>query len=295
SRLALTRSPPPTYLPCARPKRSLGPCEETMRIFHDDRYARLGADHRAAYAKGEPFPHIVLDDFLPPEVAEGVLDEFPRPDDAPWQRIKSADQLKLAAQKDAELGAFTRQVLREMNSPGCLQFLEALTGIEGLIPDPYFEGGGLHQIVSGGFLKVHADFNYHRRLKLDRRLNLIVYLNKDWREEYNGHLELWDRGMTRCVRKVLPVFNRAVVFATTSWSYHGHPERLACPPPMTRKSLALYYYSNGRPAEEKTDSHGVLWEGRRRGWEAAGTYARLLRGCASVLEKPAKWMRRKAN
>src|SRR5438270_864536 len=85
-----------------------------------------------------------------------------------------------------------------LHSPAALSFVETLTGIRGLLPDPYFEGGGLHQIVSGGFLKVHADFNYHRKLNIDRRLNLIVYLNKDWREEYNGHLELWDRGMSRC-------------------------------------------------------------------------------------------------
>jgi hypothetical protein len=140
-----------------------------------------------------------------------------------------------------EFGKFTRDLLREFNSPGCLQFLETLTGIGNLMPDPYFEGGGLHQIEPGGFLKVHADFNWHPRLRLDRRLNLIVYLNQDWREEYNGHLELWDRSMSLAVRKVLPVFNRAVVFSTTSWAYHGHPEKLACPPGQTRKSLALYY------------------------------------------------------
>jgi Rps23 Pro-64 3,4-dihydroxylase Tpa1-like proline 4-hydroxylase len=266
-----------------------------MRFFQDERYPRLAQAHHESFVRAEPFPHVVMDDFLPEEVCERLIEQFPAPGSIDWQRIDSKDQKKLAAARESLFSDYLCAVLREFNGPAALQFLETLTGIAGLIPDPYFEGGGVHQIVSGGFLKVHADFNYHRRLKLDRRLNLIVYLNKDWREEYNGHLELWDRGMTRCVRKVLPVFNRAVVFATTSWSYHGHPERLACPPPMTRKSLALYYYSNGRPADEKTDSHGVLWEERRRGWEAAGTYARLLRGCASVLEKPAKWMRRKAN
>jgi hypothetical protein len=201
----------------------------------------------------------------------------------------------LAAQKEAEFGKFTRDLLREFNSPGCLQFLETLTGIGNLMSDPYFEGGGLHQIEPGGFLKVHADFNWHPRLRLDRRLNLIVYLNKDWREEYNGHLELWDRSMSRAVRKVLPVFNRAVVFSTTSWAYHGHPEKLACPSGQTRKSLALYYYTNGRPEHEKEASHGVLWKERASGWEGSKMSATLLRGMAGLLERPAKWMRRKAN
>ena len=54
-----------------------------------------------------------------------------------------------------------------------LEFLETLTGIDGLVPDPYFAGGGLHQIVRGGFLKVHADFNWHPKLRLDRRLNML--------------------------------------------------------------------------------------------------------------------------
>ena len=106
---------------------------------------------------------------------------------------------------------------------GCvfLEFLESLTGIDGLIPDPYYEGGGLHPIVPGGFLKVHADFNWHKDLKLDRRLNVIVYLNRNWKEEYGGHLELWNREMTRCERRVLPIFNRCVIFSTTDFSYHG--------------------------------------------------------------------------
>jgi hypothetical protein len=169
-----------------------------------------------------------------------------------------------------------------------------LTGISGLIPDPYLEGGGLHQIERDGFLKVHADFNVHAKLRLDRRLNFILYLNQDWREEYNGHLELWDRGMTRCVRKVLPVCNRAVVFVTTDWSFHGHPEKLACPPGRTRKSVALYYYTNGRPAEERSAGHGVLWQERPSDRDGHDFRTRTLLKLAAVAEKPAKWVRRLA-
>jgi hypothetical protein len=97
---------------------------------------------------------------------------------------------------------------------------------------------------------------------------LIVYLNKDWRESYNGHLELWDRTMSRCVQKILPIYSRCVVFSTTDWSYHGHPEKLACPAGMTRKSIALYYYTNGRPQEERSAHHGTLWQEtpHSKGW-----------------------------
>lgn len=91
---------------------------------------------------------------------------------------------------------------------------------------------------------------------------MIVYLNRHWKEEYGGNLELWNREMTRCERRVLPIFNRCVIFNTTDFSYHGHPEPLTCPEGMTRKSLALYYYSNGRPAEELSDAHSTLFQSR---------------------------------
>jgi Rps23 Pro-64 3,4-dihydroxylase Tpa1-like proline 4-hydroxylase len=267
-----------------------------VQIFHADRYAQLARERREAYAAAQPFPHAVIDDFLPAEVCERLLGEFPDPQGVGWLRFERHHSKKLATQGDAQFGPFTREMLLQFNGAACLQFVQELTGISGLIPDPYFEGGGLHQIERGGHLKVHIDFNHHRRLNLDRRINLIVYLNKDWHEEYNGHLELWDRDMSRCVRRVLPVFNRCVVFSTTEWSYHGHPEPLCCPPGMTRKSLALYYYSNGRPAEERARAHGTLWQERPRkqGTFVRGVCARALRHMASVADGPARLMRRMA-
>jgi len=253
-----------------------------MSLFEADRYRSLGEQHATAYSSAEPFPHIVIDDFLPPEVCEGVLAEFPRADQIDWMRFDRHHSKKLATKGDNQFGPATRHLMHDFSAAACLQFLEALTGIAGLMPDPYFEGGGLHQIEPGGFLKVHADFNHHRKLRLDRRINLIVYFNQDWREDYNGHLELWNRDMTQSVKKILPVFNRCVVFSTTDWSYHGHPEKLTCPAGRTRKSLALYYYTNGRPEEEKSDAHGTLWQERpettpkRSG--LLGGLARLLRG-----------------
>jgi len=188
-----------------------------------------------------------------------VLEAFPRPDDIPWKRFESATEKKLGWVHTAPLRPAMRAFLWEMSSPPVLQFLEALTGIGGLIPDPYFGGAGPHQILPGGFLKVHADFNWHPLLKLDRRLNLLVYLNKDWREEYGGHLELWDREMKACERRILPVFNRTVVFSTTDFSYHGHPRPLSCPEGMTRKSVSFYYYTNGRPDEERSAPHDTVF------------------------------------
>jgi hypothetical protein len=212
-----------------------------------------------AYAAAEPFPHVVLDDLFAADVLDGVLAEFPRPHDINWVSFDSATEKKLGYSYKEPLGERVRSFLFEMSSAPVLEFLQQLTGIEGLIPDPYFGGAGPHQIVRGGFLKIHADFNWHPLLKLDRRLNLIVYLNRDWKPEYGGHIELWNREMTRCEKRVLPVYNRTLVFNTTDTSFHGHPTPLACPDAMTRKSISLYYYSNGRPAEEASAPHDTIF------------------------------------
>jgi hypothetical protein len=243
--------------------------EEAIRLlFTDERFQELAKHHGASYGSAEPFPHTVIDDFLPLDLANRLLEEFPDPTRIDWKRQENPRSKKLSTEVLDEVNSFTYQFLNHFNSPSTLRFLERLTGIKGLVPDPYFVGGGLHQIERDGYLKIHADFNMHPTLKLDRRINLLLYMNKDWKEEFGGHLELWDRTMSKCVKKVLPVFNRCVVFNTLDWAYHGHPEPLTCPPGWTRKSLALYYYTNGRPAEEKSAEHGTLYKPRPG---AAGT------------------------
>lgn len=214
----------------------------------------------AAYTAAAPFPHAVIDGLFDDDVLDAVAACFPRPDEIRWVSFDSATEKKLGYSYREALSEPVRSFLFEMNSAPVLELLETLTGIQGLIPDPYYGGAGLHQIERGGFLKIHADFNVHPKLHLDRRLNLIVYLNRDWQEEYGGHLELWDRDMRRCARKVLPVFNRTVVFSTTDTSYHGHPSPLACPPTTTRRSASLYYYTNGRPPEERSAPHDTIFQ-----------------------------------
>ena len=223
------------------------------------RMKALAASARATYLEAKPFPHVVFDDFFDPRLLELVLEEFPKPGEIRWQSFDNAQEIKLASSREASFGPATRLLMYHLNSMTFLEFLSSVTGIDNLIPDPGFEGGGLHQIVRGGKLGVHADFNKHRDFGLDRRLNLLLYLNKDWREEYDGQLQLWNRDMSRCEAKVLPIFNRVMVFGTTDFTYHGHPDPLQCPDGMTRKSLALYYFSNGRPAEEITGEHSTLF------------------------------------
>ncbi|HIK15182.1 MAG TPA: 2OG-Fe(II) oxygenase [Leptolyngbyaceae cyanobacterium M33_DOE_097] len=232
--------------------------------FDADYLDDLAEKHREAYANAQPFPHIVFENFLPEPVLEDVLEEFPKPEQIEWQSFKTAAEKKLASRSEKQMGDATRFLLYQFNSSIFISFLEKLTGIEGIIPDPHFEGGGLHQIEPGGFLKMHVDFNRHRRLNLDRRLNLLLYLNKNWQEEYGGHLELWDKEITQCKERILPVFNRCVIFTTTDFTYHGHPEPLTCPEGWSRKSLALYYYTNGRPASELNGvgKHSTIFQER---------------------------------
>jgi Rps23 Pro-64 3,4-dihydroxylase Tpa1-like proline 4-hydroxylase len=230
--------------------------------FDRQQLQQLAAARHDEYAAAQPFPHVVVDDFLPEWVLDEVLTEFPSPREDAWWRFDSDNERKLATRDDSRMGDATRQLLAECNSAAFVDFLEELTGIRGLVPDPHLEGGGLHQIVRGGHLGVHVDFNRHPRTGLDRRLNALVYLNRDWREEYGGALELWGRDQTRCEKRILPLFNRLVVFSTTEHSFHGHPEPLTCPEDRTRKSLALYYYSNGRPEEggASATTHNTIWK-----------------------------------
>lgn len=222
----------------------------------------LAKEKAEEYKNNKPFPHIYFDDFLPLEAAEAALRDFPEPKQLAWNEFNSPTERKLAFDVVEKLPPTVRDVLYFLNSRPMLHFLEVLTGIDNVIPDPYYAGGGLHQIKRGGNLEVHADFNYHAKLKLDRRINVLIYMNKDWKEEYGGHFELWNRDMTRAEQKILPLFNRCAIFSTTSYSFHGHPTPLACPPDRTRKSIATYYYSNGRPEEEISESHSTLFQQR---------------------------------
>lgn len=268
-----------------------------------DRYRRLAEAHAESYGNADPFPHVWIDDFLPPDLCRSLAASFPRIDDPAWKRFKDPTSLKLGTDDATGLPENVQAALSWFNSAAFLDFLERLTSIPGLIPDPWFEGGGLHQIPRGGFLKIHADFNRHEKLRLDRRLNAICYLNEDWRDDYGGHLELWPADMSACRQRILPVFNRLVVFNTTDFSYHGHPTPLTCPEDRTRKSLALYYYSNGRPQEEVSDAHTTLFQlrpeeqerQRTLGYRVRATCSRGLDGLASLAHKPSKLLRILAN
>lgn len=202
-----------------------------------------GSELRDQYISAEPFPHIVIDDFCSPDMLNACLEAFPQSPD-PDSRSFDRDQERFKTSFNPDfLTPQLRSFFYSLNSRPFLQFLENMTGIDGLIPDPYFAGGGFHQTNQGGHLSVHADFNFHRKLGLERRLNILIYLNKNWKDGYGGELELWDKNMTQCMHRVVPHFNRCVVFSTSGESFHGHPEPVAHPSNEPRRSIALYYYT----------------------------------------------------
>ena len=210
------------------------------------------------FQEAKPFPHLVLPDFEVGYIAEELAKNFPTPDSIPWYHYDNPLEKKLAMDRLEVLPEPHASALRRFNSPVMLEWLRRVTGIEGLIPDNSYRGGGCHQILPGGKLDIHEDFNVHPITGLHRRLNAILFLNKDWKEEYGGHLELWNKEMTEPVVRILPTFNTLVVFATDCDSYHGHPEPLTCPEGMTRKSMAAYYYT--KPINEK--AHSTIYKRR---------------------------------
>ena len=235
--------------------------------------------HKEEYANADPFPNMSFKNFFNEDRLNEVLAEFPDLSKKGESiQFNNPNEIKLASKGERKFGPKTRQFMHFLNSEPFLMFLQELTGIEEtLMPDPYFEGGGCHQTKPGGFLKIHADFNKHKDTGLDRRLNVLVYLNKDWKDEYGGHFELWDREMTHCVKKVRPDFNTLAMFNTTDFSYHGLPNPLTCPPDRSRKSVALYYYTNGRPDHEVNkglEDHNTLFKARVGADDAMRKYNR---------------------
>jgi len=214
-------------------------------------------DEKYNYSNANPYPHIVLKNFFDEKFLDEILNSFPDLSQSKSSKEwKNKNEIKFGNSDYSSFPDKIKLLFDFLNSKNFLDFLQKLTSInEKLVHDPELNGGGLHEIKKGGTLKIHTDFNRHPTLDLDRRINVLIYLNKNWKDSYGGELELWDKSMRKCIKKISPTFNTMVIFSTTDFSNHGHPEPLNCPEEMSRKSLALYYFSSGRPDSEIINKH----------------------------------------
>ena len=231
--------------------------------------ARVVADaerHAAAFARRDPFRHVVIDDFLDADYAAALLARFP-----PFERGNARNEAgdlggKSTIERIRGLGAPYAALDDLVQSAEFLDLVGRITGIPDLLYDPDYFGGGTHENREGQDLDPHVDFNRHPREPWHRRLNLIVYLNREWEDTWGGSLELHSdpRSPDDRVTLVTPLFNRCVIFETTEWSWHGFG-RITLPPErraLSRKSIALYFYTRDRPAEELADAHSTIYVDR---------------------------------
>lgn len=212
--------------------------------------------NREEYAAAQPFPHIVLDDVLNDEAFAAAVAEFPGTDDPFWRGYLHVNETKYSNTVPDSWGPTLAGVAKEFCGPEFVAWLEELTGISNLMPDWSMDGGGLHQTLRGGHLNIHADFStHHVHENWARRVNILLYLNEEWPEEWGGQLELWDPAMTAKQATVTPAGNRMLVFTTSLDSFHGHPDPLTCPPGMARRSMALYYFTEEDSAVRRSTNY----------------------------------------
>ena len=214
------------------------------------------------FQQAEPYPHVIIENFLKRPMAEKLLREFPSVED-----MRASSAFSGVAEKKSQLSDIEKMpklfqgVFKDLMSSEFRSFVSQISGIKPVLPDPDLTGGGLHQGGDGSFLDIHADFNKHPKTGKYRRLNILIYLNKNWKESYGGYLEIWDKDMKSCVKSVAPVFNRCLIFATDKQSHHGYPV-MHLPPGVTRKSMAAYYYSDQPAVGEDMEYHTTLFKAR---------------------------------
>jgi len=206
----------------------------------------------------EPFPHLVLDNFFDDELAHELAADFPDYDSPVWHTYDNAIEVKKTLNNWHHFSPALYKFFTDINSRECYRIFERLTNCK-LYPDHGLHGGGLHIHGAGGRLNTHLDYSIHPKLGLERRLNLIVYLNAGWQKSWGGSLGLWrdDGGKPgELIKSIAPMFNRAVLFDTTN-AWHGLPEPITCPPGQHRKSLAVYYLCE--PREGAADRSRALF------------------------------------
>jgi 2OG-Fe(II) oxygenase superfamily len=205
---------------------------------------RTTAELHSAYKKARPFPHLILNNLFSPKLLEDLLAEIPPMRDASWVHHDEEHLVKSNLRSAVELGKTGNELVAFLHSARFLYLISEVTGIWGLVPDPYLGGSGYHVVPRGGKFDIHADRNVDQTTGLTRRIAMIIYLNKRWGPEDGGQLELWNYNATRCEVVVEPIFNRTIVFEVADQNFHG-VQPVLCADGRSRISFAVYYHTVG--------------------------------------------------
>lgn len=218
--------------------------------------------------EAQPFPHFSIDNFLKDDFAEEIYKAFPSFEEAKKmgkQYNKLNEKLKIQITKSELFPEPFKKLNDLMASQEFRDLMSELMGIPDLLADADLIGGGIHETNSGGHLDVHVDFNFLKEKQWHRRMNILIYFNKDWKEEYGGYFDIWDKDVKKCYGSFAPVFNRLAAFATSDISYHGVTP-VKCPPGISRKSFAVYYYTEQAPAHWNGQHHSTIFKPRPDEW-----------------------------
>jgi hypothetical protein len=235
-----------------------------------DTYVRAGQQLREHFRAAQPFPYAVVDDFFPEDMLRAVLGAFPvysggfngSTADGFTVSAVHSQFLKLE-QRTPTTHPTARFLIDHLKSFEFLTFLTMVTGIENLVPDPFYYGAGLHHTLRGGYLGVHLDYNFNPYLQMWRRVNVFVYLNEGWNPEWKGDLQFWNADQSELLLSIAPLFNRLVIFEASEHTWHGHPDPLQCPQDVARKSIAMYYYTVDDNPDWQREPRSTLFMPRR--------------------------------
>jgi hypothetical protein len=219
---------------------------------------------RQKFRSAQPFPHVTIDNFLVPGVAEEVAAAYPSFEKATEMGFGVHivnEQRKIQVTDTAKFPDPVRRLSDALASPKFMADVEYITGIPALLADELLEGGGMHLTGPGGRLDVHVDFNVLEKRKLFRRLNILIYLNPTWRDEWGGQIELWDKDVKVCHLRSQPIINKCLIFETSDVSYHGVVP-LKTPADVIRRSFAAYYYTKEPPANWDGQAHSTVFRAR---------------------------------
>lgn len=247
------------------------------------------ASLRESFRNARAFPHLILDDLFNPNLLELINEEFESSSQDELRLVKGEHEECFRSFPQPRLGSATQLYFSLINSGRFLEALSQITGVLNLIPDPHFHGGGLHETRTGGRFELHVDFNLHHKTMLDNEMVLITYLNRDWRPEFGGALELWDMDKRECFAQVVPELGRTVLFRHGLKSVHGHPQALAAPHGRSRRSIAAYYYTNRRAKHSEIKRYSSLFfpNGKADRFRMATEFGRYI--LPAVLLRPIAW------